>query len=216
MEDSTSKEKILKKVRKALNNKSSYEPSNVDFDTEMYSGTEEPYEFQFAQNFTAINGKFYFCENEKDFAASLYQLKRESDWKEIFCFEPKLTELIPLAIDINNKPKELINVDVGITSCECLIARTGSVMVSSRQAAGRRLPLFANIHIVVAFTSQIVYNIKDGLKLIRKKYEGNIPSMITNISGPSRTADIEKTLVQGAHGPKEIFVFLIEDTATKT
>jgi len=215
MQDSTSKEKILKKVRKALINKSSYEPSNVDFETEMYSGTEEPYEFQFAQNFTAINGKFYFCESEKDFAASLYQLKSESDWKEIFCFEPKLMELVPLAIDINNKPKELINVDVGITSCECLIARTGSVMVSSRQAAGRRLPLFANIHIVVAFTSQIVYNIKDGLKLIKKKYEGNMPSMITNISGPSRTADIEKTLVQGAHGPKEIFVFLIEDSVVK-
>jgi L-lactate dehydrogenase complex protein LldG len=216
MQDSTSKEKILKRVRKALINKSSYEPTDVDFETEMYSGTEEPYEFQFAQNFTALNGKFFFCEDEKDFVSTLVNLINESDWKQIFCFEPKINSIISDSLPVNNKVKEISNVDVGITTCECLIARTGSVMITSRQASGRRLPLFSNIHIVVAYTSQIVYNLKDGLKLIKKKYEGNVPSMITNISGPSRTADIEKTLVQGAHGPKEIFVFLIEDVVVTT
>lgn len=210
MQDSTSKEKILKRVRKALINKSSFEPSDIDFETEMYSGTEEPYEFQFAQNFSSINGKFVFCEDEKDFVSNLSMLISDNNWKEIFCFDPKINQLISGAVNINNKTVDIASVDVGITGCECLIARTGSVMISSKQPSGRRLPFFSNIHIVVAYTSQIVYNIKDGLKLIRKKYEGNIPSMITNISGPSRTADIEKTLVQGAHGPKDIFVFLIE------
>ena len=46
---------------------------------------------------------------------------------------------------------------------------------------------------------------------MKKKYPDNYPSMISLITGPSRTADIEKTLVMGAHGPKELYVFLIED-----
>ncbi len=49
------------------------------------------------------------------------------------------------------------------------------------------------------------------LGLIRKKYEGNFPSMINMATGPSRTADIEKTLVLGAHGPREVYVLLIDN-----
>ena len=52
---------------------------------------------------------------------------------------------------------------------------------------------------------------KEGLSKLKKKYNGKLPSMISTITGPSRTADIEKTLVMGAHGPKEVYVFLIDD-----
>ena len=47
-------------------------------------------------------------------------------------------------------------------------------------------------------------------KSVKEKYAGNIPSLITFATGPSRTADIEKTLVTGVHGPKEVYCFLIE------
>ncbi|RZL62420.1 MAG: hypothetical protein EOO93_08835, partial [Pedobacter sp.] len=66
-------------------------------------------------------------------------------------------------------------------------------------------------HIVIAKTSQLVLDLKDAFLLLKNKYGNQIPSMISNITGPSRTADIEKTLVLGAHGPKELFVFLIDD-----
>jgi L-lactate dehydrogenase complex protein LldG len=66
------------------------------------------------------------------------------------------------------------------------------------------------VHIVLAYTSQLVLDLKDGFKLLKKKYGNNIPSLISTITGPSRTADIEKTLVLGAHGPKELFVFLLD------
>ena len=64
---------------------------------------------------------------------------------------------------------------------------------------------------MVARASQLVPDIKDGLNLLRGKYEGKMPSMISLVSGPSRTADIEKTLVLGAHGPKQLVLFLIDD-----
>jgi L-lactate dehydrogenase complex protein LldG len=55
-----------------------------------------------------------------------------------------------------------------------------------------------------------VYDIKDALLALKEKYEGSIPSFITFASGPSRTADIEKTLVTGVHGPKEVYLFLVD------
>ena len=126
--------------------------------------------------------------------------------------EPNLKEvLIKGKINFSDKEENLLATDIGLTFCECLVARTGSVMITSKQASGRRLPVYANFHIVVAYTSQLVADIKDALKLIKGKYNNQLPSMISTISGPSRTADIEKTLVQGAHGPREIFVFLIDD-----
>ena len=57
----------------------------------------------------------------------------------------------------------------------------------------------------------LVLDLKDAFKIMKDKYENNLPSMISTITGPSRTADIEKTLVLGAHGPREIFVLLIDD-----
>jgi L-lactate dehydrogenase complex protein LldG len=66
------------------------------------------------------------------------------------------------------------------------------------------------VHICIAWTDQLVYDIKDGLQLIKEKYGNSLPSVISLATGPSRTADIEKTLVVGVHGPREVYLFLIE------
>ena len=212
MQESTSREKVLKKVRKALIHKSTIDFIDVDNDSEIYPTSKDPLEIIFAQKFTALNGKFIFCENEQEFIQNLSSLVSENEWSNLFCFDKTLISSLNKAkIVFSDDIKNINSVDIGITLCESLIARTGSVVMTSKQTSGRRLPLYSNIHIVVAYTSQLVYNIKDALKLITAKYAENIPSMIANITGPSRTADIEKTLVQGAHGPKEIFVFLIDD-----
>lgn len=212
MQSTTSKEKILKKIRKALIHKSPQEIGDVDNETEIFTSSEEPLEIQFAQNFSALNGKFIFCENEAEFIENFDFISKDNEWKNLFCLEPRIKDLLQKAkIKFSDKEKDLLNTDIGLTLCECLVARTGSVIITSKQASGRRLPVYSNFHIVIAYTSQLVPNIKDALKLIREKYDKKLPSMITTISGPSRTADIEKTLVQGAHGPKEVFVFLIDD-----
>lgn len=212
MTDVTSREKVLKKIRKALTTKSTQEIGDVDKDSEIYTGSDEPFEIQFAQNFSALNGKFVFCENEAEFIENFEFFRSDNNWKTIFCLEPLIKEMLRRGnIAFSDNEEQFASTDVGVTFCECLIARTGSIMISSKQISGRRLPIYSNYHIVIAFTSQLMYNLKDGLKFIRDKYTSAIPSMITTISGPSKTADIEKTLVQGAHGPKEVFVFLIDD-----
>ncbi len=210
--NTTSKEKILKKIRKALTHKSSQEMVDLDKESEIFTSSDEPLEIQFAQNFSAVNGKFIFCENENEFIENFDFIAKDNNWKNIFCLEPALKDMLRKGkIKFSDKEEDLLNTDIGLTLCECLAARTGSVIVTSRQASGRRLPVYSNIHIVAAYTSQLKHDIKDALKFIREKYKNQLPSMISTITGPSRTADIEKTMVQGAHGPKEIFVFLIDD-----
>jgi len=70
--------------------------------------------------------------------------------------------------------------------------------------------VYAPVHICIAYTSQLVYDISEGLQQLRETYGQQFPSMVTIATGPSRTADIEKTLVVGVHGPKEVFCFLVD------
>ena len=209
-EETTTKEKILKKIRKALVQKT-VSAVNIDFDSDIYQKAEEPLEIIFAQQLTKLNGKFVYCEDEKELCENLSLLIEENKWESVFCFEKKAKEVLKKAkIPFSENEKDIRHVNVGISLCESLAARTGSVLISSKQTSGRRLPGFGNYHIVIAYSSQLVYTIKEALNGIKKKYGNNLPSMIINVSGPSRTADIEKTLVQGAHGPKEIYVFLVD------
>lgn len=212
LDSTTSREKVLKKIRAALIQKPLKEIGDVDKESDVFISSEEPLEIQFAQNFSALNGKFIFCENEKEFIENFDFIAKDNGWKNIFCLEPSIKGMLKKGtISFSDKESDLLNTDIGLTLCECLIARTGSVIITSKQASGRRLPAYSNYHIVVAYTSQLVYNIKDALKFVRDKYNNQLPSMISTITGPSRTSDIEKTLVQGAHGPKELFIFLIDD-----
>lgn len=209
-EERATREKILKKIRKALIHKSAVH-TNVDFDTDIFKKPEDSLEVIFAQQLTKLNGKFIYCANEKELSDNLLSLIKEQKWNSVFAFEDSVKEVLKKSnISYSDNEKNIAQVNVGISLCEYLSARTGSVFVTSKQNAGRRLPAFANYHIVIAYSNQLVYTIKEALNGIKQKYGKEFPSMIINISGPSRTADIEKTLVQGAHGPKEIYVLLVD------
>lgn len=84
------------------------------------------------------------------------------------------------------------------------------MVLSAAQASGRTASVYAPIHICIATVDQLVYDLKDALAFLKEKYGNQLPSMISFATGPSRTADIEKTLVVGVHGPKEVYLFLVE------
>ena len=214
MEDSTtSKEKILKKVRAALIHKSRVETSDADFDSNIYDTNDDPLELVFAQAFTDAGGQFVFCENETDFVDNFEALTMDGSFGKIWCGEKAIADLVQkTGVEFTTDEKELPNVQTSVTGCELLVARTGSIAVSSRMNAGRKSGVFIDYHVVVARTSQLTLHLRDALKEMKTKYPEGIPSHITFITGPSRSADIEKTLVQGAHGAKEIYLFLIDDT----
>lgn len=211
MEDATSREKVLKKIRKALIQKGEKDVGvNIDLDSEIYQVSDDPKEIVFAQNFTSVNGHFVFCESEEEFLNTLPQVLNDNKSKSIYAAEEQIKNFLSKANVSFTSDEKQKDIDTGITLCECLVARTGSVYISSRLAGGRIPAAYSPLHFVVAYTDQLFMHQHEALKFIRSKYNDQFPSMVVNITGPSRTADIEKTLVQGAHGPKEIFVFLID------
>ncbi len=139
----------------------------------------------------------------------LAELIKQQGYTKIYCIEPAFVRLLEL---LSIKPyTDLPSCDVSITGCEYLVARTGSMVLSSAQISGRSTSVYAPVHICIAFNSQLLYDVKDALSFIKEKYKDNFPSFVTFATGPSRTADIEKTLVTGVHGPKEVYCFLVEE-----
>jgi len=212
MKESTSREKILKKVRNALLSKLDSPFKNVDFTSDILVNQQEVPEVQFATKLNETGGTFIYCENEVDAVRQLSALCEQKDWGNIFCGDKVLSEqLSQFNVNTTSTPEEFKSVDVGIARCDFLISRFGSIMVSSGLGLGRQIFVFPETLIIVANASQVVPELLDAILGIKKKYSANFPSQITVITGPSRTADIEKTLVMGAHGSKNLYVFMIDD-----
>ena len=204
----TAKENIFKKIRQALSQSTPIPfPQNEGNDF-FYQQPSQELEIEFAQKFTSLQGKFIFCTDKNELRSQLSSLISHHNWKAVFCKEDSLKQSlqgIPLI------ETGLNNCDASITSCEALIARTGSIVLSAAQQSGRTVSVYAPVHICIAYAHQLVFDIREGLQVVKDKYKGNLPSLISFASGPSRTADIEKTLVVGVHGPKEVYVFLVDE-----
>jgi L-lactate dehydrogenase complex protein LldG len=197
MNVSPSKENILKKIRKALSHSTPLPFPQSEGNGTVYQPLQQEAEVEFAEQFTKLQGKFIFCINRQELAFQLGSLVRKQDWQKVYCVEEVLIDSLSAQIEDRLVKTDLAHCDVAITSCEYLVARTGSIVLSASTASGRSTSVYAPIHICIAYTSQVVYDLKDALQAVKDKYGNNLPSLITFASGPSRTADIEKTLVVG-------------------
>ena len=203
MPTSPAKENILKRIRQALSNPVPLPFPQSEGTNSVFLPAPDDLEVVFAQEFVKIQGRFAFCTGEKDMIQQLQQLLSEKQWTKIYCNEDKWNAAFSNTISLST-------CDASITGCEFLVARTGTIVMSAAQQSGRTVSVYAPVHICIAYTNQLVYDIKDALQTLKEKYTGNMPSLITFASGPSRTADIEKTLVTGVHGPKEVYCFLVQ------
>lgn len=114
-----------------------------------------------------------------------------------------------LATEGGYEVNEMESCDASITQCDALVAQTGSVMVSSRSTGGRGITVLPPHHVVLARRDQLVGDLTEAFALIRQRYGPSMPSMVSFITGPSRTGDIERILVLGAHGPKKLTIFCV-------
>ena len=211
MKVSSSKEKILKKIREALSNPVPLPFPKSEGTNSIFQQPKEDLEITFAEEFTKLLGKFAFCVSEAEMKFQLQQLLSAKKWTNIFCKEDRLLKIF----DDGQFPKlnqsSLAECDASVTTCKYLIARTGAIVMTSAQESGRTVSAYAPVHICIAYINQLVYETRDALKLLKTEYGNSLPSFITFAAGPSRTADIEKTLVVGVHGPKEVYLFLIDE-----
>lgn len=202
---------ILQRLKKINNHSSTLPyPSLKEDQNTIFPAPTDALEILFAQSFQKNGGNFIFCESQQELIDNLKLLAQQRKWKNIYCWNQDLQQIFANHnFPFRSKKRGLIHSDVGISTCEALIARTGSILLSSNSPSGRTLSIVPPIHIVIATPNQIVYNLKEVLNLQTARKD-NWPSMLCFTSTNSRTADIEKTLVNGAHGPKELFVFLLD------
>ena len=206
-----SKAKIVAKLTNAGLHKSEIPyPEITDAKDIFYPAVTDSVQL-FKDQFTALGGIFYDIKSHSELFESINTHCENIDNDKIFCADTKLVHLLRNA-GFDRKLNGSLNIpeaSLCISSCVALIARTGSILFSSAQAEGRSHGIAPDIQIVIAFKNQIVFNVAEALEMCTKK-GAQLPSMISLTSGASRTADIEKTLVMGAHGPKELVIFLLD------
>jgi L-lactate dehydrogenase complex protein LldG len=206
-----SKENILKRVRNALSQPVPLPFPQAEGKQSVFVKPEGDLDILFAESFSEQQGRFVFCQDHEEFARNLGDLAVANGWKSVYCRELQvLHSLAPFQVPGLNASGDIADADAGMTSCEALVARTGSVVLSAAQPSGRTTGIFPPAHLIVAYTDQLVFDVRDAFQLLKEKYGDDLPSMISFQSGPSRTSDIEKTSVVGVHGPGEVYVFLID------
>ena len=172
----------------------------------------------FAQLSEMLRTDFRSCASSAEAGDCVAQLAQEHGWKRLAThagdLNAKILKQLPPGLEVlqlapGYDRNTLEASDAGLTECECLVAQTGSICVSALSSGGRTLSVLPPHHIVVARRRQLVPDLTAAYELLAEKYAPNYPSFMTFITGPSRTGDIERILVLGAHGPKKLTVLLV-------
>jgi L-lactate dehydrogenase complex protein LldG len=228
----TDREKILACVREALKTPAplpgahgeTHLPAsvkNISTARQWLPRVGESFEEQialFVANAVELKADFQLLASRDELKTALAKISAAENWKRVASHRGELTDSVSGALNLpicftdkNYDIHELETCDVGISECDALIAQTGSVLVTNRSAGGRALSVLPPHHIVLAQHEQLLADLPAAFELIKQKYTDNYPSMISFITGPSRTGDIERILVLGAHGPKKLTIFCLPD-----
>lgn len=210
----TSRDAVLARIRQGLAVGPAPLPPRPDFAAPVHPPlSSDDIVVAFAESFQRVGGEFYYCESLAHLATQIAGFRQRQQVGMPYVWEPEMQALLQAAgVAFRADETDFIaHADLSLTSCEALVARTGSVLVSAATASGRRLSIYPDQHLVLARPSQVVAEIGEALRVVQARYSAQMPSMVSLTSGPSRTADIEKTLVLGAHGPRRIALFLLEE-----
>jgi len=172
----------------------------------------------FARLSETLRTEFRECATAEEAASQIATLAQDGNWKCIALHSGKLIDAVAaklpstvtlLNVDQGYEKNALEACDAGFTECESLVAQTGSVCITNQVSGGRALSVLPPHHIVVATRAQMAPDLSAAYDRLAEKYPNGYPSFISFITGPSRTGDIERILVLGAHGPKRLTVLLL-------
>ena len=225
------RENILGRIREALQTKAPMPGLHGEIATHTHAGSpasharewlpsvgktpEEQFEL-FAKNAADLKADFQLLASREELKAALVKISAAEKWSRIASHDGELSNcaskslgLPVLLTDKGYDVNELEKCDASVTECDALVAQTGGVVVTSRSTGGRALTILPPHHVVVARREQLVADLPAAFALLQKKYAPDFPSMISFITGPSRTGDIERILVLGAHGPKKLTILVV-------
>jgi L-lactate dehydrogenase complex protein LldG len=177
----------------------------------------------FRENLEAVNGHCIIARNELEIVRALTKIitnlqgtnlkARRIALSNVPVLE-RLVNLIAVEVDelcIAPSAADLFSVDVGITTAQAAIAETGTLVLDSSRERHRLTSLVPPVHIAIIDAAQIRETLGETLSALQR--DGEVSSIVTFVTGPSRTADIELTLAIGVHGPQELYVIVNEGPA---
>lgn len=220
----SSRETFLARVRQATEIGRAYRIHSKDVPAEAgYIGAAGDLCQRFAAEVDAVGGQSFLVSDLEAAREKLHLLLEEAGAKSALCWQHELLDRLDLhgalagpgveLLDYENlsslpaeqcQPK-LLAADIGITSCDCAIAETGTLMMLSKPGQERVASLLPPMHVAIIERRQIVPDLLDAFALL-----GNLPSNVTFITGPSKTGDIELQLTTGVHGPGKWRVIVIQ------
>lgn len=168
----------------------------------VFYSSENPLE-DFIQKLEQVKGESFTYKNKDELYSILTSIIEENSTKQVFCKITEIKGFLNNRVELTSIPNE----EMSITECEFLIPSSGSVIVSSITGPGRSAYIVPKINVIITSKNQFCRDIKEMFIKIKDKYQ-QMPSWMSIITGPSRTADIEKILVLGAHGSQKLIVLI--------
>jgi L-lactate dehydrogenase complex protein LldG len=175
-------------------------------DLEQPWTTYEDRREQFVKAVELVGGQCIFCHRLEDVPAALQQL---STWNEAATRCVLVPGLNAATLDLNavDDPHDLADVDVAVAPGEFGVAENGAIWVNDRGVRHRAI-YFITQHLAMVLPA---HQIVDNMHQAYERLQFGRPEFGVFISGPSKTADIEQSLVVGAHGARSLTVFLLDE-----
>jgi L-lactate dehydrogenase complex protein LldG len=224
----SNREAFLARVRQSAQLGRQYRVHLKPFDDRIgYLGAGDNLVERFAAEVNTVGGQAFVVSDIEAARRQLKELLSEAGATAALCWQHDLLDrlgivellsaasvtLLDHARLTDTSPtdhrKTLLACDVGITSCDCAIAETGTLMMCSQPGHERVASLLPPTHIALVEEQQIVPDLIDATGILNRRGVESLPSNVTFITGPSKTGDIELQLTTGVHGPGKWFVIVI-------
>jgi L-lactate dehydrogenase complex protein LldG len=235
---SGSRAEILGKIRRALvkpraAHHHGHSPATSDLSKLFASvGSRDGLVEKFRKEFELVSGEFHYCDSGAAVIQTLTQLIQSSASSRVAISEHPICTRLSVAASLQaqlpgvnlllediesenafNRTRlrnSMAQVQLSITGAEYLIAESGTIVSVAGAQASRQISLLPSIHVILATPQQIFPNMAELFLEIQRKHGTKLPgSTLTCITGPSRTADIEKVLIKGVHGPMRLVLIMV-------
>ena len=221
---------FLARVRQAAELGRPYRVHLQPFDDQIgYLGAGDDLVERFAAEVNAVGGQAFVVPDLEAARRRLRELLNEAGAASAVCWQHALLNRLQLdellsaggvtmldharlsAMPDAEQREKLLACNVGITSCDCAIAETGTLMMCARPGQERVASLLPPVHIAIVEQAQIIPDLIDAIGMLQAGGSMWLPSNATFITGPSKTGDIELQLTTGVHGPGKWLVIVIAE-----
>lgn len=216
----SSRDAILKRIRTELSKSAPVAPPPVGEVWPITRPATAEMAERFTANLRAIQGEVLRCSSMQHARQTLLDLMDRSDWKTLGSFDrPVCRELVaelpPERVSVARddwQPRQMATLSVGLIPAESLLADTGTCLIDCHTTPERLLCYLPPACVVIARTGQLAEHLPAVWDdVARRTAEPDRRGEFVLITGPSRTADIEKILILGVHGPKRLVVLLVSE-----